>query len=104
MRTLSFKQYLSTLEEDVDTDIANLTSQRQQLLIRKANQDRQIDNQIANIDRQLLQKDKQRQIDKKKNNPAADDNKQPQANQTVTPGSTGAQTPGAATSSTVPQR
>lgn len=55
MSHLSFIEFLC-LNEDDATIISNLTIQRQQLLLRKANMMKQIDQQIANLDKQIESK------------------------------------------------
>ena len=105
MRNITFKDYLM-LDEDTASDIAQLSLQRQQLVMKKALADRTIDQQVANLDKQIFQKEKMKQAEDKKNgvdqqqnqDPRAAQNNQmrPQGNQTVQPGSTGSQTPGSA--------
>jgi len=90
------------LDEDAATEMAQLTMQRQQLLIKKATQDQTIDRQIAQLDKLILQKGKQQELEAAKlgqqqsstSQPASQN--QPQGNRTIQPGSTGAQTPGSA--------
>ena len=46
MNPLSFKEYLRMLDEDADSDLANLTIKKQQLIVRKTNAITPIDSQI----------------------------------------------------------
>jgi hypothetical protein len=96
MTPLTFKQYLRTLDEDADSDIAKLNIQKQNLVIRKAQATKPLDDQITNADKLLMQKEKQKQADDKKKGAAAT-TAQLTANKTTTPGSAGAQTPGRTT-------
>ena len=100
----SFIEYLCLLE-DVTQELSALTVQRQQIIMKKAQADKQFDQQVANIDRMIMQKERQKQVEDKKN--GVDQQKQQQLNQQqqqqtpmrqgpTTPGGTGAQTPGSA--------
>ena len=99
----TFKDYLS-LNEDAAAELAQLGMQRQQMVMKKAQTDRQIDTQIAAIDKMIFQKEKQKELEDKKkgvkpdqNNQHSDPNQQrPQGSRVVQPGSTGSQTPGTA--------
>ena len=105
MNFLDFKEYL-TLTEDTAAELAQLGMQRQQLVMKKAQADRQIDTQITAIDKMIFQKEKQREIEDKKNgvkpeqnqqnNQQQNNQQQPQGNRTAQPGSSGSQTPGSA--------
>jgi hypothetical protein len=95
----SFKEYVA-ISEDLGQDIAALTMQKQQLILRKTQTDRTLDAQIAQIDKALLQKQKQQELETKKNGMQAQQGQQnqqeqqPMANRTTTPGSSSSQTPG----------
>lgn len=94
--TLSFIDFLC-LNEDATAELSQLTIQRQQVILKKAASDKQFDQQIANFDRMIFQKERQKQAEDKKN--GVDQQQQTpmqQTNQTTQPGSTGAQTPGSA--------
>lgn len=110
---LTFKQFLYNILETVDDDIAALNIQKQQLTMKKATQDQQIDTQIDALNRVIFQKEKQKQSDVQKMDKTAPSSlqqpTQQQAQQsgtaTTTPGSSGAQTPGGgASSAAVPMR
>lgn len=112
MAHLTFKDYLCKIVETIDDDLANLNLQKQQLTMKKANQDQQIDNQLASINRLIFQKEKQKQTDQTKTDSSTQQQtqttQQQQAQQagtqTTTPGSSGAQTPGGQQSSAAPLR
>lgn len=104
----SFIEFLC-LNEDTAAELAQLTVQRQQIILKKAAADKQFDQQIANLDRMIFQKERQKQVEDKKN--GVDQQKmqqqqqqnpqqtpQQQGTQTTTPGSTGSHTPGSASS------
>lgn len=103
----SFKQFLC-LNEDAAAELSALTVQRQQLILKKAATDKQIDTQIAAIDKMIYQKERQKQAEDKKNGIDQQQQQQQQQNvqqnpqqrgtQTTTPGSTGSATPGSASS------
>lgn len=103
----SFKQFLC-LNEDVAAELSALTVQRQQLILKKTATDKQIDTQIAAIDKIIYQKERQKQAEDKKNGMDQQQQQQQQQNvqqnpqqrgtQTTTPGSTGSATPGSASS------
>ena len=103
----SFKQFLC-LNEDAAAELSALTVQRQQLILKKAAMDKQIDTQIAAIDKMIYQKERQKQAEDKKNGMDQQQQQQQQQNvqqnpqqrgtQTTTPGSTGSATPGSASS------
>lgn len=94
------------LSEDATQELAQLSMQRQQLIIKKTMADRQIDTQIAALDKMILQKEKQKQAEDKKNGVQTNNRdpnqqqdqqgNQPLGNRTVQPGSSGTQTPGSA--------
>ena len=104
---LSFKEYLRMLEEDDNTDLANLTIKKQQLIVRKAQQDKPLDDQINQTDKLLMQKEKLAAQNAKKKgtqqNALATATAQG-SNRTTTPGSSGAQMPGQSSQSGAPQR
>lgn len=103
---ISFKEHMAMLYEDLAQQITMLNTQKQQLLVRKANMVKQIDQQLNQLDKRLFAVNQQKQMDddKKQNNP--NDSQQNQqnptqrqtpnnsSNRTVTPGSTSAATPG----------
>lgn len=102
----TFKDYL-TLSEDAASELAQLGMQKQQLVMKKAQADHQLDTQIAAIDKMIYQKTKQQEIEDKKNGVKPEQNnqrndqnnqqqQQPQGSRVVQPGSTGSQTPGSA--------
>lgn len=99
----SFKQFLC-LDEDAAAELSALTVQRQQLILKKAAMDKQIDTQIAAIDKMIYQKERQKQAEDKKNGidqqqqQNVQQNPQQRGTQTTTPGSTGSATPGSASS------
>lgn len=97
--TLSFIDFLC-LNEDATAELSQLTIQRQQVILKKASADKQFDQQIANFDRMIFQKERQKQAEDKKNGVDQQQQQQQtpmqQTNQTTQPGSTGAQTPGSA--------
>lgn len=105
----SFKQFLC-LNEDAAAELSALTVQRQQLILKKAATDKQIDTQIAAIDKMIYQKERQKQAEDKKNGmdqqqqqqqqqqQNVQQNPQQRGTQTTTPGSTGSATPGSASS------
>lgn len=100
----SFKQFLC-LNEDAAAELSALTVQRQQLILKKAAMDKQIDTQIAAIDKMIYQKERQKQAEDKKNGidqqqqqQNVQQNPQQRGTQTTTPGSTGSATPGSASS------
>lgn len=103
----SFKQFLC-LNEDAAAELSALTVQRQQLILKKTAMDKQIDTQIAAIDKMIYQKERQKQAEDKKNGIDQQQQQQQQQNvqqnpqqrgtQTTTPGSTGSATPGSASS------
>jgi hypothetical protein len=94
------------LSEDAAVEMANLTMKRQQLVLKRANQDRVLDQQIAQLDKLIMQKEQQQQAELKRTpqqgqqqqNPAQPNQQQPQpqGNRTMQPGSNGSQTPGSA--------
>lgn len=92
------------LNEDAAAELSQLTIQRQQVILKKAAADKQFDQQIANFDRMIFQKERQKQAEDKKNGVDQQQQQQQQqtpmqqTNQTTQPGSTGAQTPGSASS------
>lgn len=105
---LSFKDFLM-LSEDAAQELAQLVMTRQQLVIKKTMADKQVDTQIAAIDKLIYQKEKQKQAEDQKNGAQMNKNdpnqqqqqqgqqgNQPQGNRTVQPGSSGMQTPGSA--------
>ena len=100
----SFKQFLC-LNEDAAAELSALTVQRQQLILKKTAMDKQIDTQIAAIDKMIYQKERQKQAEDKKNGidqqqqqQNVQQNPQQRGTQTTTPGSTGSATPGSASS------
>lgn len=102
----SFIEFLC-LNEDVAAELSQLTIQRQQIILKKAAADKQFDQQVANIDRMIFQKERQKQVEDKKNGVDQQQQQQQQnpqqtpqqrGTQTTTPGSTGSQTPGSASS------
>ena len=90
------------LNEDAAAELSQLTIQRQQIILKKAAADKQFDQQIANFDRMIFQKERQKQAEDKKNGVDQQQQQQQQqtplqqTNQMTQPGSTGAQTPGSA--------
>lgn len=98
---LSFIDFLC-LNEDATAELSQLTIQRQQVILKKAAADKQFDQQIANFDRMIFQKERQKQAEDKKNGVDQQQQQQQQqtpmqqTTQTTQPGSTGAQTPGSA--------
>ena len=89
------------LNEDAAAELSQLTIQRQQVILKKAAADKQFDQQIANFDRMIFQKERQKQAEDKKNGVDQQQQQQTpmqQTTQTTQPGSTGAQTPGSASS------
>lgn len=97
---ISFIDYLC-LNEDAAAELSNLTIQRQQLIMKKAAANKQLDQQIANIDRLIMQKERQKQAEDQRNGVQQDQQQQApqqQSNQTQQPGRTGVQTPGSASS------
>jgi hypothetical protein len=103
MNPLTFKDFLRMLDEDTDTDIANLMLSKQKLVVRKAQATKPLDDQTNNIDKLLMQKEKQKENEAKKAGVATANGAKP-SNQTTTPGSAGAQTPGRSSQSGAPQR
>lgn len=101
MTYMTFRDYL-TLNEEAAAELAQLGMKRQQLVLKKAMADRQIDAQIASIDKLIFQKEKQKADEDKKAGVEAEkqqpqqqqQQQQRQGNQTSQPGSTGSQTPG----------
>jgi hypothetical protein len=59
MKSLTFIDYLQ-LSEDVAEELSRLTAQRAQLVVRKTNATKQIDTQIANLDKVIANLEKQR--------------------------------------------
>lgn len=99
---LSLIEFLC-LTEDAAAELSQLTIQRQQVILKKAAADKQFDQQIANFDRMIFQKERQKQAEDKKNGVDQQQQQQQQppmqqGTQTNQPGSTGAQTPGSASS------
>ena len=62
---MTFGEYLQ-LSEDAAAELAQLGMRRQQLVMKKAMMDRQIDNQIAALDKTILQKERQKSAADKK--------------------------------------
>jgi len=98
-KPLTLVEFLcDTITEDVEAEINQLMLQKQQLEVRRNNATRQFDAQIANIDKQLMMKQKQRENNSRTNDQADQQSSMQapvqQANTTTTPGSGGAQTPG----------
>lgn len=99
MTYMTFRDYL-TLNEEAAAELAQLGMKRQQLVLKKAMADRQIDAQIASIDKLIFQKEKQKADEDKKagveaeKQPQQQQQQQRQGNQATQPGSTGSQTPG----------
>lgn len=100
MTYMTFRDYL-TLNEEAAAELAQLGMKRQQLVLKKAMADRQIDAQIASIDKLIFQKEKQKAdedkkagVEAEKQQPQQQQQQQRQGNQTSQPGSTGSQTPG----------
>lgn len=99
MTYMTFRDYL-TLNEEAAAELAQLGMKRQQLVLKKAMADRQIDAQIASIDKLIFQKEKQKAGEDKKagveaeKQPQQQQQQQRQGNQATQPGSTGSQTPG----------
>lgn len=100
MTYMTFRDYL-TLNEEAAAELAQLGMKRQQLVLKKAMADRQIDAQIASIDKLIFQKEKQKAdedkkagVEAEKQQPQQQQQQQRQGNQATQPGSTGSQTPG----------
>lgn len=94
MSSLTFKEFLRMLDEDTDTDIAKLNITKQQLVVRKAQASKPLDDQINTTDKALMMKEKQKAIEDKKKGAQPNGQQQQPSNTTTTPGSTGSQTPG----------
>jgi hypothetical protein len=90
----TFKEFLTSLDEDAEADIAKLNITKQQLILKKTAAITPLDTQINNADKQLMQKEKQKVIDDKRKGVITQQSAQRSNTQTRTPGSTGAATPG----------
>lgn len=89
----TFKNYLLQLSEDTNTssELDNLNLQRQQLVIKKTNADKQIDQQIDALDKLIYQK--QQQLQQQNKQQAAQQPQQPAQPQPQQPQQTNTQQP-----------
>lgn len=100
----TFIEYLM-LSEDVATELSQLNMRRQQLIMKKAQADKQVDVQIDALNKLIFQKERQQEAENKQKGSVPQQSvqqNQPQGNQTQQPGSTGSNTPGSGGTSITP--
>ena len=94
MTRLTFKDFLRILDEDLDGDIAKLMADISMIDSTLATRNNPLMQQRMRLQKMLALKQKQKEAETKNAPTTEPGQQQQQGNQTSTPGSTGASTPG----------